>query len=264
MPDAEHAYKEWSAAVHAPAMSRRTADRNARFLLPHLQPGMRLLDIGCGGGSITIGLAAAVAPGEVAGVDVSEPAIAAARKAGVDVKNLIFEIGDALALPFDDGSFDVVFCHAVLQHLESPLQALREARRVLRPGGVIGVADADFDGAIIAPTNEWLDKAAAVLARTRRNPRIGKELRSLLHQAGFSRIVGSASAAYRGVQSMIEMDARHWADYFAAPPFVGWAVLNGWATREDLAAISAAYREWGNDPGAFSAAFWCEALGWAE
>lgn len=264
LPDVEQAYLEWRNAIHAPAQSRRTAERNARFLLPHLSTGMRLLDVGCGGGSITLGLAATVAPGEVIGIDVDGSVIAAARKTASVSTNLSFEVADAEDLPFADASFDAIFCHAVLQHLETPLQAMREARRVLRPGGVIGVADADIDGWIIAPANEWLNLAATILTKTRRHARIGKELRSLLHEAGFSRVVGSATAGYQGVQSLIEMDARFWSNYFAAPPFVDWVVLNDWAAREEMAAISAAYREWGNDPGAFSAAFWCEAVGWAE
>jgi cyclopropane fatty-acyl-phospholipid synthase-like methyltransferase len=65
------AFERWLRGAHSPAHARRTAACNAAFMLPHLRPGMRLLDAGCGPGSNTIGLAEAVAPGEVIGVAAS-------------------------------------------------------------------------------------------------------------------------------------------------------------------------------------------------
>ena len=146
-------YETWLREAHAPAHARRTAERNAAFLLPHLKPGMRLIDAGCGAGSITIGLAKAVAPGEAVGVDLSDVSIERARALADErgAGNCTFDIADASALPFEDATFDAAFAHAMLQHVEFPLDVLRELRRVLRPGGVIGVADADRDGWIMAP-----------------------------------------------------------------------------------------------------------------
>ena len=71
-------YESWLRRVNQPAHARRTAERNAAFFLPHLQPGVRLLDAGCGAGSITLGLAEAVSGGEAIGVDASGEAIASA------------------------------------------------------------------------------------------------------------------------------------------------------------------------------------------
>ena len=112
----------------------RTVENSAAYLVPALERGQRVLDVGCGPGTITVDLAARVAPGEVVGLDASaavlELARAAADEAGV--ANVSFRTGDATALPFEDGSFDVVHAHQVLQHLSDPVAALREMRRVTR------------------------------------------------------------------------------------------------------------------------------------
>ena len=97
-------------------LRRRNAETNAAHLLPHLKPGLRILDFGCGPGSITVGLANAVNPGEVHGIDKEESQIDVARnvaKAGGH-QNAFFHVGDVTALPFEDNFFDVAHCHAVL------------------------------------------------------------------------------------------------------------------------------------------------------
>jgi SAM-dependent methyltransferase len=255
-------FEAWLRATHVPAHSRRTAGRNAAFLLPHVHPGMRLLDAGCGPGSITIGLARAVAPGEAVGIDASVEAIAAAREraAAEGVTNVRFEVADVCKLPFEDATFDAAFAHALLQHLPWPLDALLELRRVLRPGGVIGLADAEFDGAIIAPESDALTRGGEIMRRLRRNPHAGKRLRGLLHNAGFVRIEASATAGARGDATSVKLDGEWNARYFEAEPMIAHAVDRGWATREEMLEIAAAWRAWGDDPGAFSASFWCHAV----
>ena len=112
-------------------LDRRSAPSNAGHLLPHLRPGMRVLDLGCGPGSISIGLAQAVAPGKLYGIDLERSQVdiarAGARAAGVD--NAEFAVGDAVRLPFADGFFDVAHCHALLMHVANP------ARSWLKCGG---------------------------------------------------------------------------------------------------------------------------------
>ncbi len=264
--DTERGYQAWLRDTHGPAHERRTAERHAAFLLPHLRPGMRLLDAGCGPGSITIGLAQAIAPGEAAGIDASDGAIAMARAAALEhgVANVRFETADVTALPFADASFDAVFAHALLQHLPFPLDALRELHRVLRPGGVIGVADADFDGAIVAPASPALERSAEILRRTRQNAFIGKSLRGLLHEAGFVRTAASVTAQWQGDETSVRLTGEWNARYFESAPFIAQAEERGWATRVEMRAVAAAWRTWSVDPGAFSAAFWCHAVGWRE
>lgn len=107
-------------------LGRRTAADRAAFFLPHLRPGMRLLDAGCGPGSITVGLVAAVAPGEVVGVDLEPRQIAAARALAHERQALgvRFAVADVYRLPFPDASFDAAFAYTVLFHLREPVRAL--------------------------------------------------------------------------------------------------------------------------------------------
>src|SRR5690606_3253578 len=98
------------------------------YLLPQIEAGQSLLDVGCGPGNLTIDLANRVAPGKVVGVDLSEVVLEDARRdaAAAQVTNVEFQVADAYELPFEDDSFDVVHAHQVLQHLSDPIRALRE------------------------------------------------------------------------------------------------------------------------------------------
>ncbi len=124
-------------------LDRRSAHTHAAHLLPHLESGQRVLDFGCGPGKISVGLARAVEPGELHGIAVEESQIelasAAAKAGGHD--NATFHIGDATALPFDDGYFDIAHCHAVLMHVPDTQAALAEVMRVLKPGGIISARE---------------------------------------------------------------------------------------------------------------------------
>ena len=109
-------------------MMQRPVSDNIAFFLPHLRPGMSLLDCGCGPGANTTSLADAVAPGQVVGIDLEESQIelAKAHAAERGVTNVGFEVGSVYALPFPDASFDAAFAHTVLQHLRDPAKALEE------------------------------------------------------------------------------------------------------------------------------------------
>src|SRR5262249_18914505 len=158
----------------------------------HLRAGMRLIDCGCGPGTITADLAQVVAPGDVIGIDLRDAAVAQARTVARErgLANLTFQTASIFHLPFPDGAFDAAFTCAVLQHLATPVVALKEIRRVLKPGGVIGVADGSSPHTIRYPTNPLLDKWDQLRAREREYnlgfPGETLPLRVLLREGGFT------------------------------------------------------------------------------
>ena len=119
--------------------AERHVDLEARIgrLLSPLGGDERALDVGCGTGALAYALAPLV--GEVVGVDSSEEYLAAARADAPD--NCTFVLGDAEALPFPYGDFDLVGCLRVLHHVARPELVVSEIARVTRPGGRILIAD---------------------------------------------------------------------------------------------------------------------------
>lgn len=263
-------YEKYQAQRHGGAQTRRTADVHGAFILPHLKAGMRLLDVGCGPGSITLGLAQRVAPGEVVGIDINPARIAQARALAAerDVENVRFETADIYALPFEDAAFDGVFSNAVHQHLRDPLAALREQRRVLKPGGVIGIADPDVLTSIVYPSTPALERSLEVFSLVRvadgGTPDIGRRLRELLHDAGFTRVTASATAGSDGTAETTTFMGGWWASYFEAPAIVARVASASIATEAEMAEMGTAWRAWGEAPGAFAVRFGCHAIGWAE
>ncbi len=173
-------------------MGKRTADERAAFVLRFLPEVTRMVDVGCGPGTITVGLAQTTAPGvEVSGFDRElsqvEMAREAARAAGVT--NVQFQQGSAYELPLADHSVDLVFAHAVLEHLASPRRALAEFGRVLREGGVVAVASSDWSAARLDPWNDDVDRALRghYLLRNQAggDPFMGRRLRNAVLDAGF-------------------------------------------------------------------------------
>src|ERR1700761_6985670 len=117
----------------------RTAENSAGYLLPRLAPDARVLDVGCGPGTITADLAALVPGGYVTGIDAAGDVLAQARQEGERrrQRNVAFAPGPVPLWAFAAKTFDVVRAHQVLQPLTDRVAALREMRRVCRPGGVV-------------------------------------------------------------------------------------------------------------------------------
>lgn len=171
--------------------ARRTAQDSAAFLLPRLKPHYSILDIGCGPGTITADLAELVPEGKVVGVDAVEAVLERAREhvAGrSNITNCTFEVADANALPYPDDSFDVVFCHQVLQHVQDPVGILREMKRVAKPGGIVAAREADYKSFAWFPEPEGLDEWLNAYRKTARlcggQPDAGRYVRQVRNPLG--------------------------------------------------------------------------------
>ncbi len=244
----------------------RTAENSAAYLLPRLAPGQDLLDVGCGPGTITLDLAARVAPGRVVGVDRSADVLAQAR-ASADATwpaNVTLVTGDAYRLQFDEATFDVVHAHQVLQHLSSPVSALAEMARVLRPGGLLAVRDSDYGGFVWAPEDpllsRWLKLYHDVTARNGADADAGRHLPAWVREAGLVDAVVTTST-----WTFADPDRRAWwgglwADRVEHSDFAAQAVAYGLSDAGELAAIGRAWRRWAEQPDGFFAVLHTEVL----
>lgn len=210
---------------------------------------MAVLDVGCGPGSISVGLAEAVGPrGRVLGVD-AEPSQARAatehaRRCGAG--NARFVVASAYALPVAEQTVDGYFSHALFEHLNRPVVALEQARRVLRPGGLLALAASDWSRARFDPYTEDVKLAMTGHYQLRRraggDPFAGGWLGELTRSAGFE---------------VIAQVDQQWVDfgYAQLAAYVGARLAN--ASRADpgdetLKRAVAAATRWGRANGSVS------------
>jgi SAM-dependent methyltransferase len=232
---------------------RRTVANSAAYLQSRLQPGVTVLDIGCGPGNITVDIAERVAPGTVVGVDRAADVVAAAAK-DYARDNLSFRAGDVYALD-DLGQFDVVHAHQVLQHLADPVRALVQLRRRCRAGGVVAARDADYSAMTWWPDNDgmtrWLDVYRTVARANGGEPDAGRRLLAWAHVAGFTDVEASASVWCHATPEDRAWWAATWAERTARSPLAERAVELGVATADELDACAAGWLEWAAHPDAW-------------
>lgn len=237
----------------------RTAANSAAYLLPLLEPGQRLLDVGSGPGTITADLAELVAPGRVTALEYDEDALSLTR-AECDqrwVDNVDFVVGDVHALRFDDDIFDVVHAHQVLQHVADPVSALAEMRRVCRPGGVVAARDSDYSAFTWYPQvpelDEWRDLYRRVARSNGGEPDAGSRLVAWAHAAGFTEVTASADAWCFATPGRARFWGGMWARRILDSAIAAQIVDEGFGTRADLERLSRGWRRWADHPDAFFA-----------
>ncbi|MGN8025366.1 class I SAM-dependent methyltransferase [Microbacterium sp. 22242] len=226
----------------------RTAENSAAYLLPHLRPTDRLLDVGAGPGTITADLASRVA--EVVATEIGDEELSLARATAAErgAGNIVFRVADVHALDFPDASFDVTHAHQVLQHVADPVQALRELARVTKPGGIVAVRDSDYGGFQWWPELPALDDWLALYRTAARanggEPDAGRRLLSWAHAAGLTDVVATSSTWCYATAEDRAWWGGMWADRILDSAIAPQLVDSGAATRADLEEISDGWREW--------------------
>jgi len=252
----------------------RTAENSAAYLLGWLAPGQSVLDIGAGPGTITCDLAELVAPGRVTATEINEAALELTRaqvaargldnagpdNAGPDNAGLggvDCVVADVHALHFADDSFDVVHAHQVLQHVADPVTALREMRRVTKPGGVVAARDGDYGAFTWYPRLPELDEWLALYQRAARanggEPDAGRHLLAWARAAGFEDVMPSASVWCYPAGEDAAWWGGMWADRILTSDLARQLLAAGWATEADLNRISEAWRGWSRSADAWIA-----------
>jgi ubiquinone/menaquinone biosynthesis C-methylase UbiE len=157
----------------------------------NLPDSASVLDIGCGTGLAARAIARKPGfRGKVVGLDLSPHLVAAAKRlaGGEGIGERVeFRVGDVRRLDFGAGSFDAVVAHTLLSHVEDPLSVLKEAARVLKPGGTIGIFDGDYASLTFGHADPAKGKAndETVIGALVTNPRVMRQMPRLLSAAGF-------------------------------------------------------------------------------
>jgi SAM-dependent methyltransferase len=227
-------------------MAARSVASHAQFFAPFLMPGDSVLDVGCGPGTITAGIAEKVTPGRVVGVDSGASQIQIAlENTARGMANLGFQVADCYALPFDNDSFDRVFSHALFEHLSDPLRGLMEIRRVVRAGGMVGICSPDWGGFVLSPPSlDVEDAISAYMALQNNNGGdvyAGRKLGQYLSSAGFTCV--KVSARYECYPSSEVI-----AEYLALQ-----------LSRQDDSKSAEALRKWSRATGSMFAQTWISA-----
>jgi SAM-dependent methyltransferase len=248
MPSYTHGHHETVLRSHR----TRTAANSAAYLLPQLSDDLTLLDVGCGPGTITVDLATRV--NRVTAIEPVGDALdlARAEASARGATNIDFAVEDVHALSFDDDTFDVVHAHQVLQHVADPVQALREMRRVCRPGGIVAARDADYAAFVWYPDNpaldDWLRLYEAAARANGGEPDAGRRLLSWAHAAGFSDVTASSSTWCYADEEARSGWGGMWADRILQSAIATQLLSDGFAEQADLERISAAWRTWVSEP----------------
>ena len=237
----------------------RTAENSAQHLVPHLKPGLRILDVGCGPGTISRSLASLVGPsGQVIGMDPSQEVIqqASSGLGAGEHANVSFEVGDAVKLRFGDSTFDIVHANQVLQHVRVSDQVtiLKEMRRVVKkPGGILSLREGDMTASSIFPDpNDQYRNFIATYVRTARtsgaDPQFASKIHQCLRKSGFSNDEVAISARAQVYGGNKPSEAIWWGESWESrcllSGFHDNAISSGQASEEDMQNLAKMWKDW--------------------
>jgi ubiquinone/menaquinone biosynthesis C-methylase UbiE len=242
----------------------RTVHRDAAYVVTHLRPGMRLVDFGCGAGSLTCGFAELVAPAEVLGYDISDDAIARARSmaARSGLSNVQFSVANINDLDLPTASFDVAHFNGVLMYLRAPERALQLAFRSLKSGGLLAAHEAQKGGDWFAgPYAESIALYFTVILASARvgDLSLGKHLPRLVRQAGFVRL--EATPSYSAVLSNVKDAAAMMLSGLGRPDFRAAALEYGLSV-EQFDRFRDEISSWAESEDSMAAFAGCNVIGW--
>jgi SAM-dependent methyltransferase len=213
----------------------------ATNIRPLVEPGMRLLDVGCGRGHLAAAVGTAHPDVQVVGVDVSPARFEGQRMPA----NVGLRPGNARSLPFDAGSFDLVYCRFLLEYLPEPEHVVVEFARVVRAGGRVLLQDLDGQLVWHWPPDEHLERLLATLLlhlqKTGFDPHVGRKLFSFARGAGLEDIAVRVAGYHLYAGSILPADEALWETKLEiALPRIAEAL----GSRDEAAALKAAFLEY--------------------
>lgn len=257
-----------SASVIA-SHSSRTIHNSAAFLTPHIKPNFTVVDLGCGPGTITCGFSSLLPQGKVIGIDASNSVIQQAKRTSVDLgtSNVEFQVADITCpLPFEDNSIDVIYTHQTLCHIPFPVSVIREAWRVLKPGGLIAMRE--YDHMTWHPSLPGVEAYTfgldrSISANGAQGAGSGRRLHAWASQAGFSRDKMQVGG---GTTCHVAAEAKWWANVSIGR--LEGEIGSNWLDRgivksqEEIEIMKRDLKLWADDENAWYTALQGEVIAW--
>jgi SAM-dependent methyltransferase len=248
-------------------MRTRSAAEYADFVLPSIGREDRVVDVGCGPGSITVGLAQVAR--RVTGVDVDDAGFADARAyaARHEMANVDFVEGSIYELPFPDASVEACTLFSMMETLDEPLAGLAEVRRIVKPRGLVGASSIEYGGLILHGPDEPLLRRFYELrlqlwdAQGDVHHERGRELRGLLLAAGFEDVEATLRYFSYGTEERVRTFGLGRAADCRDAWYVEGIVERGLADQEEIDALEHAWVRWAESPDAFAAFAWGRVIG---